>query len=330
MLDALVNNDVLDASTFRGQLSDFNVEQQNALNELFDKLEEAETYAERVEAYEAFAETTKGIEEGINALINTIEENTYVPGDINLDPDGAVNVIDLQILVNWIGEGTTFDEVKAQSARQAAAADLNGDQKLNILDITALIRLITDEQNGNSGMRYALPRKLNSGEVSISLAPQGEVNDGIRRYAVQLNNSMNLCAGQMDIVLPAGSELVDVTLSGRAQNHDIYRFDNVEGARVIIASMANAEFEGTTGDFVYIDVRGNGTPTIEAALFSDNNSKGYEVTSNGMSLLDSIYEGAREVKETIYNVAGQTLRAIKRGINIIRHSDGSVTKEVKK
>lgn len=327
--NALANH-VLDVVDFKKQLNGFSVDIENAKNALNEDLSKAETIAEMVEAYEKAATTLKGIKDDINALIAQIEDNTYVPGDINLDPDGEVNVIDLQILVNWVGEGMTYDEVKAQSPRQAAAADLNDDQKLNILDITALIRLIIDEQNGNSGVRYAMPRKLATGEVSLSLASQGVVNDGVRRYAVQLNNNMSLCAGQMDIVLPAGCELVDVTLSGRAQDHDIYRFDNANGARVIIASMTNDAFNGSNGDFMYIDVRGNGTPTIEAAIFSDSQSKGYEVTSNGLSLIESIYEGAREVKETIYNVAGQTMRAIKRGINIIRHSDGSVTKEVKK
>ena len=47
-------------------------------------------------------------------------------------------------------------------------------------------------------------------------------------------------------------------------------------------------------------------------------------------MIDSIRENLREVKETIYNAAGQTLNRLQRGVNIIRKSDGTVTKEIRK
>ena len=49
-----------------------------------------------------------------------------------------------------------------------------------------------------------------------------------------------------------------------------------------------------------------------------------------MSFIDTITEGARNLKESIYNVAGQARQSIQRGINIIRRSDGTTTKELHK
>ncbi len=291
------------------------------------------TYQAKVSAQaavcEEFAARVIALTEQITSLITEINENTYVRGEVNGDKE--VNVADLQTLINWVGEGLTYDDIKAQyGAAIAAAADVTGtDETLNILDITGLVQIIKG-YNVATPNRVAAKKATAMQTVAISMASLGEVEDGVRRYAVLLNNEMSLCAAQMDILLPAGCELVNVSLSDRAESHEVARFDNAAGARVIITSIDNADFNGQDGQLVFIDVRGTGTPTVGETIFSDSMSNGFLADNKGLTFIDSIYETAREVKDTIYNVAGQTMRAVQRGINIIRHSDGTTSKEIRK
>ena len=94
--------------------------------------------------------------------------------------------------------------------------------------------------------------------------------------------------------------------------------------------MANAEIEGNGGEVIYIDVEGNGKPDVEGAIFADGNAVSYEVKKSGSSLVDSIIDSAKETKEKIYNVAGQTLNKLQRGINIVRRGNGKASKEMHK
>ena len=97
--------------------------------------------------------------------------------------------------------------------------------------------------------------------------------------------------------------------------------------------MENAEIEGSNGAVVYVEVEGEGNLTVGDAIFATKAARTYKLLGtggNGTSMIDSIRANLREVKETIYNAAGQTLNPLQRGVNIIRKSDGTVTKEIRK
>lgn len=276
------------------------------------------------------AQKAKDIADEAKAIAESAAENEFTPGDVNNEPDGVVDVVDVQMIATWSGEKLSYDQIKEQySARQAAAADLNNDQMVNIADVTAVVRLAMDAENGTTGARYAYARGIAGGNDTMDLVPLG-TEDGVRSYELNLNNSQTFIAGQFDVVLPAGVEFVDARLAGRTSDHvlNVYYHDGYVTLQIF--SFTNAEISGHSGALVVLETRGAGTVEIENALFVDTRNQTYNVQMGSMSFIDTITEGARNLKESIYNVAGQARQSIQRGINIIRRSDGTTTKELHK
>lgn len=276
------------------------------------------------------AQKAKDIVDEAKAIAESAAENEFTPGDVNNEPDGVVDVVDVQMIATWSGEKLTYDQIKEQySARQAAAADLNNDQMVNIADVTAVVRLAMDAENGATGARYAYARGIAGGNDTMDLVPLG-TEDGVRSYELNLNNSQTFIAGQFDVVLPAGVEFVDAKLAGRTTDHVLNVYYHEGFVTLQIFSFTNAEISGHSGALVVLETRGAGTVEIENALFVDTRNQTYNVQMGSMSFIDTITEGARNLKESIYNVAGQARQSIQRGINIIRRSDGTTTKELHK
>ena len=276
------------------------------------------------------AQKAKDIADEAKAIAESAAENEFVPGDVNNEPDGVVDVVDVQMIATWSGEKLTYDQIKEQySARQAAAADLNNDAMVNIADVTAVVRLAMDAENGNEGARYAYARGIAGGNDTMDIVPLG-TEDGVRRYELNLNNSTEFIAGQFDVILPAGVELLDAKLADRTSDHVIQVYQHEGSATILIFSMKNSKFSGHSGALVVLETRGAGTIDIENAVFVDARNQQYNVQKGSMSFIDTITEGARNLKESIYNVAGQARQSIQRGINIIRRSDGTTTKELHK
>lgn len=281
-------------------------------------------------AFDAEAQKAKDIADEAKAIAESAAENEFVPGDVNNEPDGVVDVVDVQMIATWSGEKLSYDQIKEQySARQAAAADLNNDAMVNIADVTAVVRLAMDAENGNEGARYAYARGIAGGNDTMDIVPLG-TEDGVRRYELNLNNSTEFIAGQFDVILPAGVELLDAKLADRTSDHVIQVYQHEGSATILIFSMKNSKFSGHSGALVVLETRGAGTIDIENAVFVDARNQQYNVQKGSMSFIDTITEGARNLKESIYNVAGQARQSIHRGINIIRRSDGTTTKELHK
>lgn len=276
------------------------------------------------------AQKAKDIADEAKAIAESAAENEFVPGDVNNETDGVVDVVDVQMIATWSGEKLSYDQIKEQySARQAAAADLNNDAMVNIADVTAVVRLAMDAENGNEGARYAYARGIAGGNDTMDIVPLG-TEDGVRRYELNLNNSTEFIAGQFDVILPAGVELLDAKLADRTSDHVIQVYQHEGSATILIFSMKNSKFSGHSGALVVLETRGAGTIDIENAVFVDARNQQYNVQKGSMSFIDTITEGARNLKESIYNVAGQARQSIQRGINIIRRSDGTTTKELHK
>lgn len=305
-----------------------------AVDNRIEKLQTSTDYQDDLEGWAAEfdkeAQKAKDIADEAKAIAESAAENEFTPGDVNNEPDGVVDVVDVQMIATWSGEKLTYDQIKEQySARQAAAADLNNDQMVNIADVTAVVRLAMDAENGNQGARYAYARGIAGGNDTMDLVPLG-TEDGVRSYELNLNNSQTFIAGQFDVVLPAGVEFVDARLAGRTTDHvlNVYYHDGYVTLQIF--SFTNAEISGHSGALVVLETRGAGTVEIENALFVDTRNQTYNVQMGSMSFIDTITEGARNLKESIYNVAGQARQSIQRGINIIRRSDGTTTKELHK
>lgn len=283
---------------------------------------------EYVKAVDTAEQAFNDVVTASQAIIDAIGELHFIPGDVEADPDHEVSAVDVQQVIAWIGEDMTFDDLVASSPRQAYAADVNGDSKINIADVVAISNIILNDLNNPSQAPRLLVKGVQTAAENNLTVALGETVDGVREYAVMINNTTAFVGGQLDINVAAGMEIVDIELTERGADHKLYRFDNNSGARVVIASMANDELRGNSGAMLIVRTRGAGKLTVGNAVFADINATAYGLAGEGMSAIDSIGESFRNAKERIYNVAGQALDRIQRGVNIIRKSDGTTTKEM--
>lgn len=280
--------------------------------------------AEAKTAYESILESVEEINANLTKIFDDAQENKIIKGD--LDDDGDITVLDVQKLINEIGEGVNIDDPKEFGKR-----DLNDDDQLNVADVTSLIdemmHLLPSEAPAAQRLRAYLPAV--SGENSIVVAEVTGEN-GLRRFAVSLSNEVEFAAGQLDIVLPSHAKVAGVSLGDRANALDAYVFDNANGARVIMTSLDNSLIEGNSGCVLFIDVEGNAELEVENVIFSDVNGNAYDLSKGASSGVDGIYESLKDGVKAIYNAAGQKLRGLTKGINIIRNADGTTTKKIGK
>lgn len=263
------------------------------------------------------------------------EENVFVPGNVDLDPNGLVNSSDLQTLIGWIGHGVTYQDLYEESPRAAAAANIVGDDVLNIADATALVQIILDEEAAEADPTAA-PRRLayrhgvQASESTYSLALLSNEH-GSRKYAFSINNSESFVGGQIDVKLPSGMTLVDAQTTDRAADHQVLIFDNGNGwYRLILISNSNSEISGNSCALLILSTEGVGTPEMENVIFSDKDNTAVSLKQSGQAMVDTIMDYTRNGVDRIYNAAGQTMRTIQKGINIIRRSNGKTTKELRK
>lgn len=279
--------------------------------------------------YLAIAEGYKTVMNDLEAVMTDAEANVFVPGDVAGAEgltDGKVNSLDVQTLIDWVGQGITYQELYDENPVTACAADVMNDNLLNIGDITKVIRMAMGMDDSD---QPAAVRGVEYGAGLMSLQVLSSAN-GLTTYAVNVNSQTHFIGGQLDLLIPAGCEIVDTRLVSGA--HNLYRFDNAEGVRFVIASMENAELV-LDGDCVMtVTVRGEAPIAPKAGTFADSRCFSHEMLVNGgnASGIEGIEDGDGSMMQQIYDAYGRTLRALKRGINIIRHSDGSVTKEYRK
>lgn len=307
---------------FNKAIQDYN----DTYNTLFPNGFDWEKLGEYVKAVDTAEQAFNDVVTASQAIIDAIGELHFVPGDVELDNE--VSAVDVQQVIAWIGEDMTFDDLVASSPRQAYAADVNGDSKINIADVVAISNIVLNDLNNPSQAPRLLVKGVQTAAENNLTVALGETVDGVREYAVMINNTTAFVGGQLDINVGAGMEIVDIELTERGAAHKLYRFDNNSGARVVIASMANDELRGNSGAMLIVRTRGAGKLTVGNAVFADINATAYGLAGEGMSAIDSIGESFRNAKERIYNVAGQALDRIQRGVNIIRKSDGTTTKEM--
>ena len=277
-----------------------------------EKLNDLDTYAD---AFNEIAEAAKSVE-------TDAADNKYIPGDVN--DDKKVNFLDIQQVLNWVMAVTDIEEL---SPRVGAAADVNQDNLLNITDVTAIINLVMGENE--SQVRAAMGRRMV--ESNNTIYPElVSAENGVRRFAISLANSEVFANGQFDLKLAPGMMIESVTIGERVKGHEVLSQDHGDITRVAVVSMENAAIQGTDGAVVYVEVSGEGNIAIENAVFATPKAVGHVISNGETSAIDKVIEGARDLKERIYNAAGQQLDRVQRGINIIRKSDGTVTKELRK
>lgn len=270
----------------------------------------------------------KGYIENYDELIQKATDNTFIPGDVNLD--GSVDVFDAQTLINLIGEGMTYEQLYAENPLEACAADVLNDDKINVADVTSIIYMIqgVDVNTNRARAAKAVAQSQQTAKQSLMLVSQ---EDGVSRYALVLNNPVAFIAGQFEIKISGNSRVTGITAADRVADHEVYAYETENGgARVVLVNMENKEFADNDGVLVYIDVEGDNNVSVINGLYVDANNFTHVSGDGHTSAIDTILDNVKEGAQHIWDAAGRQFRSIQRGINIIRHKDGRVTKEIHK
>ena len=296
------------------------------LNEMLDAVKEGADFDSLAEMMERIP----GMIEEFNSIAERAKEGAYLVGDVN--GDGEVDVVDVQKLIRMIGEDTKYEDLEPSVA---LAADVAANGELNIADVTTLVAMILNSEDEHAAdkansMRVRANSYHEAGDDTIVVELVSEEN-GVRRYAINLTNATTFLAGQMDIEVSGNASLKVVSDADRTSGHDVMSFDNSTSTRVMIVSLSNEEIAGNNGAVAYIEVEGRGDLLIKNVIFSDTENRAHKLgTAPGTTGVNSLMDTLNEYGEKIYDAAGRMYNKIQRGINIIRHKDGSVTKEIRK
>ena len=262
-------------------------------------------------------------------ISDAIDNSAYKLGDV--DEDGVVTVRDYGRILDMV----LADVYPEAGSVEALAADCNEDGAINIGDVTKVAQLINSEGgDATTSMltkRYA-PMTANNDMLSLSSESEGNVT----RVAINLANSVAYAGGQMDIKLPAGMVLVSERLGARANGHELRSNDLANGIHRIVVSSAEANvLTDAEQTVVYLEVSGEGSVDnieITNIKFADANARVYSLADLNVGNATGIngVEGSESLRSKIYSVGGQLMNKVKKGINIIRNSDGSTRKVVNK
>lgn len=260
------------------------------------------------------AATSESLVESMNALRTSIEENTYVLGDVT--EDGVVLTDDYLAVLNAL-----LDPETLEGGKVFAAADVNRDGKISIADVTLIAAKVTN------GLWPSLGGSLNAPMVgSENLTVSAEDNNGVQRIAINLENRKDYVACQMDIILPAGMTVVGESVGNRANGHALYSKD-IDGVhRVVISTIENNSF--TNGSAIlYLDVQGGSIDKValDKVIFAEANGRETYITGSDATGINGM-EAEGSLKQKIYTVGGQLLDKVKQGINIVRNANGKTQK----
>lgn len=260
------------------------------------------------------AATSESLVESMNALRTSIEENTYVLGDVT--EDGVVLTDDYLTVLNAV-----LDPETLEGGKVFAAADVNRDGKISIADVTLIAAKVTN------GLWPSLGGTLNAPMVgSENLTVSAEDNNGVQRIAINLENRKDYVACQMDIILPAGMTVVGESVGNRANGHALYSKDINGVHRVVISTIENNSF--TNGSAIlYLDVQGGSIDKValDNVIFAEANGRETTITGNDATGINGM-ETEGSLKQKIYTVGGQLLDKVKQGINIVRNANGKTQK----
>lgn len=276
------------------------------------------------EAVPAVWERYGELTEQLNSLKADAEGYAYILGDVNRD--GSVLVDDYTQILNYVLEVETVDE----GSMEYLAADVNEDGNINIGDVTAVTNAILG--NNNTGLRAVARYEAAQQGAAGSLELATESNGDVTRVAVRINGSAAYVGAQMDIKLPAGVTLLSAT-SGSSE-HNLYQNTLADGTqRVVVSSMQNIAL-GTNGEaVVLLELAGkvDGNISIANVFASDVRGIAYSIdgTGEGTTGIGGV-DADKSLKDKIYSVGGQVIKTLKKGVNILRGSDGSTKKVLRK
>ena len=265
------------------------------------------------------------------ASLETAVDNLALLGDAN--EDGKVNVLDYQKVLNMILDPSLqpTDETDL-----FANIDINQSTVIEVGDLTAIVNYILNHKwaDGYAAVKSYFGPSNESLTMSVS-----ELQQGVQRLAVNLENVEDYTAFQLDMVLPEGMTIVGTSLSDRAgESHKLYSRAQQDGSvRLLASSIQGESFSGNEGAVLYIDVKitsafKGGNVELLNILFSDISAqtRAFTLGENGGEATGiDIMATMQSLKQKVYDLSGRMANGLKKGVNIILQSDGTTKKVLK-
>ena len=227
-------------------------------------------------------------------------------GDVNLDEGvNVLDVVDIARFVVGTPSGSFFKFL----------ADVNKDGSVDLGDAVALVNVIAGDQNFVKG--WGAPSGSEANDV-FSLV---EKND---KLSLHLENERYYTAFQFDLFVPKSADVEQILLNAeRKQQHQLL-YNKVEDGHYSVASLSisNNEFNGNAGELLNIALTGaeNSEVSIRGIKFFDVQGQEYlfeDIEGAIATGLRPIDNGELIIDNSIYNLAGQRLNKMQRGVNIV-------------
>lgn len=240
-----------------------------------------------------------------------------VRGD--LVADGVFDVYDYTKLLSRVCKSGGYGTLA--TTRENLISDVNRDRRLDVSDLVAVVNLIMESFHSNAAKASA---KAADKEDTIEVRSEGS------NLTFCLNSDREYVALQLDVVIPDAT-VSQQTLLDRASRHNITVSKISDDTyRILLVSMANNTFSGTTGDLFRLSLSGNGDGiAVKSAIASTIDAYSHVLTAGSVvSVPTAITTSAAkaEGKSAVYNISGQQQASMCHGINIVRMTDGSVVK----
>lgn len=267
------------------------------------------------------------LSEQLEALQTEVEEKSYTPGDVNRD--GEILVDDYSAVLDVALEYTTYEP----GSVEFLAADINGDGRVNIGDVTAVARILRGENA--QGVRAIARTGMQQVTDALGFAAEGT---GTRqRIAISLDGSRDYVGGQLDIRLPQGVTLVGESLGQAAEGLTLQSNDLQDGAHRVLFSSPEGTLMGRSGVLLYLEVEVSHSYSGEGfdvanVLLADEAARTYALATpaDGEATGVGRVSLTEEWKTKVYNLGGILMDGLKRGVNILRGSDGTSRKVIVK
>lgn len=261
-------------------------------------------------------------EEQLEALKTLIENKTYIPGDIN--ESGEVNIDDLLLIRNIVlGKKDTTELTE----NQRKAADLNGDGQFTVADLVMLNNIYVYGNPTGSVVSYT------KGKLHLAEPGTLDMQIAAERMDIALNSAMPYAAIQMDVTLPVGVVMKDVTFAGDTQKVLVATNVLDNGAcRIVMYSADGSAMLPGAANLLHLRLagEGNGFVAIDNIIAATSDGTSYSlaaITGNhNISTGISATETEGENEYSVFSTNGVVSKTLKKGVNIVRDAAGRVKK----
>ena len=251
------------------------------------------------------------------------DANSKKIGDI--DENGLVDINDLTLIRDLILEKISTDEI---SESQKKAADVNGDGNISVVDLVTITNVIV---YGNPNGPVA-SSAMNANAIA-DVRDYLDLQMAADRMGITLNSTKPYAAIQMDVMLPEGVSLNDVSFAGASEQVMVASNVLNNGAcRIVMYTTDNSAILSGASQLLTLSLAGEGCGVISVdnIIVATAKGEGYELSA--VSANHTIITGIDGVeangvsKFDVFSINGMQNKSLKKGVNIVRDHAGHVKK----